>query len=77
MKPNFSLRSRERERSSKPQMSTPSIVTDPVSGRASPPIIDSRVLLPLPEWPTMETNCPSGIVRSRVWTACTGALETV
>ncbi len=45
------------------------MVTVPVSGRAMPPIRLRKVLLPLPECPTMETNSPCWMRKIIGWTA--------
>ncbi len=45
-------------------IAAPSMHISPAVGASSPAMSPSSVDLPLPEGPTMETNCPSGIVRS-------------
>ena len=48
-------------------MSTSSISTEPDDGASSPAIRPSSVDLPLPDGPTIATNCPCGICsRERV-----------
>jgi hypothetical protein len=59
MKPIW--RARKAASSSSPidQMSVPSSVTSPSLGRVSAPSMASKVDLPEPERPTMETNSPA------------------
>ena len=63
-KPMVRLRSRDSSLSLSSVTSRPSTCTVPELGRTNPATILIRVLLPLPERPTMATNSPASIVRS-------------
>ena len=51
--------------------SRPAIVTEPLVGRSSAPIMCSIVDLPEPDGPTMATSSPSSIVSDTSRSACT------
>src|SRR5688500_8702339 len=61
MNPTFSPRSLARPSSSRPPRSAPSRTTEPRDGVSRPASRPSRVVLPLPEGPMMETNAPWGM----------------
>jgi hypothetical protein len=58
-------------------MSTPSINTDPAVGASRPAINPSSVDLPLPDGPTIATNCPRGIDVVSGWRMTSGSLPLV
>src|SRR5688572_21455850 len=53
-------------------MSVPSMTIDPDVGASSPASRPSSVDFPLPDGPTMATNCPEEIVKSSGWRIVSG-----
>jgi hypothetical protein len=65
--PTFEARTAARASSSRANRSVPASLTVPVVGVSSPAMIDSSVLLPEPEAPTMAAECRGCRVKSISW----------